>query len=122
MNDNRMDFELFKSDICHKIKYKTDQEVIQFVLDNQMIERYLKKHWLPECLYCLALIDYMCRINNYKNIKKYEPLRQIKLPITLYPTSALYIKDDARRQEYINNAIPEFLRHNIVEGDIRNVC
>lgn len=48
----------------------------------------------------------------------------MKLEDPIYPTDILLI--DALgvmdKSESLKHAIPEFLRHNIIEGDIRNVC
>jgi hypothetical protein len=71
------------------------------------------------------MLDYVSRENNVPLCTKYESLRKVRLETTLYPSSVLVmsivngernIKGDA-----LSRSIPEFLRHNIVENEVRNV-
>lgn len=57
--------------------------------------------------------------------KEYRDIRSTKLKKTIYPASVMTLsatlKNDLPKEESIRAAIPEFLRFNIVESEIRNV-
>lgn len=71
------------------------------------------------------MVDYLSRENHIPLRDEYNELRKLRLSETLYPSgipalnSAL--KDESIIEEAFQEAIPEFLRFNIVESDIRNV-
>jgi hypothetical protein len=82
--------------------------------------------WNAECLYMLAMIDYLCRENGLPVAGEYADLRKARLSETIFPigivTLCAMTKSDEWKREGIEEAIPEFLRHNIVEAEIRDVC
>ena len=122
----RPSFEVFKSNICHKVKDMGDIPfIIQLLKTNQIRELYEKK-WYPEALYLLAMLDYLSRENNVPICKNYNDIRNSKLQRLIYPSSVIILcktmKSDAPKEECIRMAIPEFLRFNIVESEVRNVC
>jgi plasmid maintenance system antidote protein VapI len=121
----RISFELFKSNVCHKLKELGDTDFIIETLKEDDIGKLYRRKWYPESLYLLAMLDYVSRENNVPLCTKYESLRKVRLETTLYPSSVLVmsivngernIKGDA-----LSRSIPEFLRHNIVESEVRNV-
>lgn len=121
----RADFELFKSNVCHRLKRMGDKAFLKEVLKQEEIFQYYEKDWYPECLYLLAMVDYLSRLHNIPLDSRYDPLREIKLPVLVFPSSVLadtaIRKNESIKEKAIANAIPEFLKFNIVEGDIRNV-
>ena len=122
----RPSFEVFKSNTCHKVKDMGDIPfIIQLLKTNQIRELYEKK-WYPEALYLLAMLDYLSRVNNVPICKNYNDIRNSKLQRPIYPSSVIILckmmKSDAPKEECIRLAIPEFLRFNIVESEVRNVC
>jgi len=124
--EERMDFELYKSSICHNVKNLGDLSFMLKVLQENEIRVLYSQNRMPECLYLLAMLDYLCRINDVPLCTEYNDLRSFRLSETLFPTDVLLIclwkhNDEAKKQS-LQEAIPEFLRHNIVEADIRNVC
>ena len=121
----RPDFELFKSEICHRVKRMGDIDFIIDTLESRVIREYEKREWHPECLYLLAMLDYLCRVNNVPLCDEYDDLRRCRLQKTVYPRSiramaAVMGSADALRESE-REAIPEFVRFNIVESDVRNV-
>lgn len=123
---SRPSFEVFKSNTCHKVKDMGDIPfIIQLLKTNQIRELYEKK-WYPEALYLLAMLDYLSRENNVPICKNYNDIRNSKLQRLIYPSSVIILcktmKSDAPKEECIRLAIPEFLRFNIVESEVRNVC
>ena len=126
MFQEKVDFELFKSEICHRVKREGDIDFIINVLKNEEIAEYFERKWHLECLYLLAMVDYLCRENNMPLIPLFDELRQGKFREIIYPAGVLLYcgitKDENYKEECLRYAIPEFLRHNIVEAEIRNVC
>ena len=121
----RSDFEIFKSNVCHRVKDNGDFDFIISVLEADDIRRYWLKKWYPEAFYLLAMIDYLSRENGVPTCNKYDDIRSQSLKSPLYPkdvlmaaklSAALDIREECRKR-----AIPEFMRFNIVESEARNV-
>ena len=122
----RPSFDVFKSNTCHQVKDMGDIPfIIQLLKTNQIRELYEKK-WYPEALYLLAMLDYLSRENQVPICKNYNDLRNSKLQRLVYPSSVVILcktmKSNEPKEECIRKAIPEFLRFNIVESEVRNVC
>jgi len=122
----RSSFENFKSTICHMINDMTDIDFLIHILESDEIRRLYDLQWYPECLYLLAMVDYLSRINNFPLCDEYNDLRNARLEKIIYPlgilTMSIICKTDEYKTQSLKTAIPEFLRHNIVESEIRNVC
>lgn len=123
--DARPAFELFKSNVCHRVKELGDIDFLIETLEKDDIRKYYKKKWYPECFYLLAMLDYLSRENNIPPCEDYNDLRKLKLKSVLYPSGVLSLasasKSDRPKKQALEEAIPEFLRFNIVESEIRNV-
>lgn len=124
-NENRIYFELFKSNVCHELKRQGDIAFIAHLLETNLIGQYYTKRCYPECLYLLEMLDYLSRENNVETCSLYDDMRKLRLKFVLYPSSVLAVakvtnNDDILKQSIIES-IPEFIRFNIVEKDIRNV-
>ena len=124
-NVERIDFELFKSNVCHELKRKGDIEFVSELLENDLIREYYLKEWYAECLYLLAMLDYISRLNDIPICTQYNDLRSMKLKEIIYPSSLLaqflVLKDEDIKLQAVKKSIPEFIRFNIVEKDVRNV-
>ncbi len=122
---HRLAFELFKSNVCHKLKALDDIQFLIDTIESEDIITYYNRSWYPECLYLLAMVDYISRENDVPLCEEYNQYRKLKLTDTIYPSSVLTAsavsKDESIKEKALKNAIPEFLRFNIVEGDVRNV-
>ena len=123
---SRSSFELFRSNICHRVKLWGDIPFLMEVLQSNEIRSYSQKGWHAEALYLLAMVDYLCRENQVPQVKNYDDLRSGKLNRRIFPSGAMLLDQldgsDKHREECLRNAIPEFLRFNIVECEVRNVC
>lgn len=121
----RATFENFKSNECHSLKEVGDVEYILNVLEKDRIREYFEDKWYPEALYLLAMIDYLSRINDIPLCTRYDDIRQYKLQEICYPMGiilmAMATNDEKYKEEALKNAIPEFLKFNIVESEVRNV-
>ncbi|MBQ7760923.1 MAG: helix-turn-helix transcriptional regulator [Clostridia bacterium] len=123
--EHRLDFEIFKSNICHMIKDNSEIDFIVSTLKNDDVRRYWNKRWYAEAFYLLAMVDYLSRINEIPLCTRYSDIRSQSLKAPLYPRDVLMalklhpeldIREQCKRE-----AIPEFLRFNIIESEIRNV-
>lgn len=122
----RIDFEGYKSNVCHKLKWLGDLGFIRDTLLRDDISRYWEQKRYSECFYSLAMLDYISRINGIPLCNRYDNLRRCSLENPLYPRDieliCLFAGNDARKKQALEECIPEFARHNIIEADVRNVC
>ena len=122
----RPSFEIFKSNTCHYVKDMGDLDFLIDVIKSDRIISYLDKRWYREALYLLAMVDYLCRENALPLHEDYDELRRLKLSEIVYPTGILVLcaalKSDEPKEKSLREAIPEFLRHNIVESEVRNIA
>lgn len=92
--EKRCSFELFKSNVCHWLKEEGD-------------------------------IDFLIQVLESDLIRKYYDLRQQRMQEIVYPVGVLLtarvLGDESIKEQALKEAIPEILRFNIVESDIRNV-
>ena len=74
----------------------------------------------------LAMLDYLCRINDLPLCSNYDHIRRTSLKKIIYPRdielAAKLDKSLDIKEQAIKESIPEFIRFNIVEKEIRNVC
>ena len=121
----RSNFETFKSNTCHRVKDMGDIDFMIYILENDEIRLLFDKHWYPESLYLLAMLDYLSRINDIPICSKYDDIRSMKLSKPIYPIGAVVTDKVMRSDDAINKvkaeSIPEFTRFNIYESEIRNV-
>ena len=109
-------------------KVAFDAIIIDFLIDtieSGIISAYYRKAWYPESLYLLAMVDYVSRINNVPLCADYNEIRKTKLKDPVYPSGVLVTSRIFRDESVLDRAraesIPEFMRFNIVEADIRNI-
>lgn len=118
-------FELFKSNVCHRLKEMGDIPFIINILENGYIRDMFSSGMYKESLYLLAMLDYVSRINNVAICSDYDDLRRYKLSDILYPSGILIsceVSGDTEiKTAAVIEAIPEFARFNIVENEVRNV-
>lgn len=121
----RSSFDVFKSNICHKVKDMGDLDFVIQTLETDQIRKYFNKQWYPESLYLLAMVDYLSRQNDLPLCREYDDIRAHKLAEPLFPLSIVMAeaatKNSRWKRESMRDAIPEFMRFNIVESEIRNV-
>ena len=121
----RYNFDLYKSSVCHRVKEMGDIDFIIDTLEQDDIRAYYQRGWYRECLYLLAMLDYISRMNSVPVCTRYDDLRCCKLKEPIYPsgilTAALVSGSEVPKTKALQEAIPEFLRFNIVESEVRNV-
>ena len=121
----RCSFEVFKSNVCHFVKDNDEFDFIVTTLQEDEISRYWNKKWYPEAFYLLAMVDYLSRMNEIPLCTKYDEIRTHSLKEPLYPRDVMLAaklnKELDIRERCRREAIPEFLRFNIIESEVRNV-
>ena len=124
--DYRCSFETFKSNTCHHVKDIGDIYFIIETLEADEIRKLYERSWYREALYLLAMVDYLSRINDLPLCENYNDIRAQKLERPCFPAGVIVsyaaTGDERIKEKALANAIPEFLRFNIVEGEVRNVC
>ncbi|MCR5529885.1 MAG: hypothetical protein K6F49_11760 [Saccharofermentans sp.] len=121
-----MDYELFKSEVCQRVKSEGYAKFLFDVLSNDLISQYYNEKKYFECLYLLAMVDYQSRIHDVPLCNRYEKLRHCKLDRIIYPKSILALDALLPEENYkeiaVRESIPEFIRFNIVEAEVDNVA
>jgi len=121
----RADFDIFKSNVCHLVKDMGDIEFIIETLETDKIRKLYQKKWYPESLYLLAMVDFLSRENGLPVCAEYSDIRTARLREPIYPASVIAMsafgRSEQPKQDSYAQAIPEFIRFNIVEGEVRNV-
>ena len=124
--DYRCSFETFKSNTCHHVKDLGDIDFTIETLETDEIRKLYNRQWYREALYLLAMVDYLSRLHSLPLCTNYNDLRCKKLEKPYFPASVAVsyaaTGDERIKNEAVANAIPEFLRFNIVESEVRNVC
>ncbi len=124
--DYRCSFETFKSNICHHVKDLGDIDFIIETLEADEIRKLYNRRWYHEALYLLAMIDYLSRMNRLPICTNYNDIRCQKLEKPYFPAGIVVsyaaTGDNSIKEKALANAIPEFIRFNIVESEVRNVC
>ena len=122
---DRPDFELFKSNTCHKLKEIGDIDFVIDTLESRIIISYMDRKWYPEAMYLLAMLDYVSRENNIPLCDEYDDLRCCRLEKPVYPASVRAVAaasmSDTAVKKAEETAIPEFIRFNIIESEVRDV-
>lgn len=122
---SRPSFENFKSEVCHNLKRMGDLPFIIELLQSNQIREYFDDEWYLEALYLLALLDYLSANNDIPLCTDYDDIRKVKLSEALFPISiTALVKATGNTLYYdetIKTCLPEFLKYNIIESNIRNV-
>ena len=118
-------FELFKSNVCHRVKNCGDIPFIIEILKSDEIRKYYNKKQYPQAFYLLAMVDYLSRENDLPLCNAYNDMRKQKLAEPIYPQSILAMakvtEDDKIITQSFEEAIPEFRNFNIIENEIRYI-
>ena len=124
-NNKKIDFELFKSNVCHKLKSKGYIDFMVDVLESGEIRKLYNDKNYKESLYLLAMLDYLSRLNEIPICTEYDDIRQTRLEKVVYPRSivisAKVTNDDSVKERAYQESIPEFRRFNIIENGVFDV-
>lgn len=119
------DFETFRSNVCHRVKDTGDYDFIITILQSDEVRRYWNEKQYFKAFYLLAMMDYLSCVHGIPLCKKYDDIRSQSLESTIYPRDVLLTAKLSpeldRRQESKEKSIPEFIRFNIVEINVRDI-
>ena len=122
----RNNFEWFKSNERHKLKEIGDFEYILKTVNSNLIHKYWRREWYLEALYLLGMLDYLCRVNDLPLFQEYDSIRDSKLDKIIYPIDVVLFDKiyncSKEREKSVQLSIPEFIRHNIVEVEVRDIA
>ncbi len=124
--EHRTDFGVFKSNVCHLVKDKGDIDFLIETLEKDEVRDLYNRRRYAEAFYMLGMIDYLSRENDIPICTDYNDLRHQKLAKPLYPSGVVLAdsisQTDKEKKKAMEKAIPEFLKFNIVECEVRDVC
>ena len=116
----------FKNNTCHHVKDMGDIDFIIETLETDEVRKLYERRWCREAMYLLAMIDYLSRMNDVPLCTNYNDIRSQKLEKLYFSAGveAAYAAtgDERIKEKALANAIPEFIRFNIVENEVRNIC
>lgn len=123
--ENPIDFELFKSNVCHHLIAVGDIDFVIETLENNDIRKYYRMNRYAESFYLLGMLDYISNENKIPLCTDFNDLRNKKLAEPLFPRSILAAcavsGNNEPKEKALATAIPEFRRFNIIENEVRNV-
>ena len=120
-----IDFRYFRNNTLHDLKRDGAQAFVKRIYASKEIDYYYKNKGVDRALYLLALVDYLARTKKITLIKqRYNDLRKLKLekPLFVGGDAVSFATIDDAEQQLNMVVIPEFKRHNIIEGDVFNVA
>ena len=78
-----------------------------------------------KAIYLCAMVDYLCLRNDLARCSVFDHIRGYSMKETVYVGDSILWKISEQpkdfHQKVIDNAIPEFRIHNIIEGDVDDV-
>ena len=119
------DFDEFKMRVSECIDVYGENAFFDALIEEDTITEFYAQNRNKECLYLLAALDYFCRVRQRAKVIKYADFSRMRLKQTLWPENLRLLNATLKywnlMQKIKSNAVPEFLKYNIVEGDILNV-
>ena len=119
-DDLRPDYEVYKSNVCHRVKDLGELDFIVQTLRTDEVRHLWQRKWYFEAFYLLAMLDYLSRLNGLPLCNQYDDIRAQSLRQPLYPRDVL-LEEKLRPGSQVlrrcrMEAVPEFMRFNIVEN------
>lgn len=116
----------FISEISHELKRYGDEYVIDHILEKISIDTLIEMKKNYEAVFLIALLDYLCVMNNRPKLDQLNKYRNMKMNVPTY-TEDVYLyeqvtQDFSRRKRILQTAIPEFMNRNIVINNVRFAC
>lgn len=122
---NYDNYTTYTSELCHMLKRVGDHDFIRDILKYVDIDSLLQLGRKKHALYTVALIDYISKENNIPLKSELDKYRDMRMEVLSYPsgveTYTRVVNGNDMKEKALTNAIPEFLKYNIVETSIRNI-
>ena len=117
-------FDLFKSNLLQQLKTFKEESFIEEILKSKLVENYFDEGKYLESIYTVALLDYLMTKIHQPKIEQFDYIRKYRLR-KIYVSKSIYLliatKNITVTKAY-KGSINEFLKHNILEGEIENVA
>lgn len=120
-----VEFRYFRNNVLHDLKRRGIDPFIQLIIKTKEIDYFYKNKAFPYAYYLLALIDYLCRVNNQPlYTKRYNDIRKERLEKAFFVggNSIHFESIEEYEQLFGIKVIPEFGKYNILEEDVFNVA
>lgn len=114
--------DTFRSEIGHLLKEKGNIGFVKEILIRNPITLCINQNEKFKALYLLAMLDYLTKRNNYPICPVFDNIRKEKMEHMVYPGIVGVLPSANIKQWCDDNAIEEFVKYNICEGDIYDVC
>lgn len=119
-----VEFRYFRNNVLNDLKREGNEAFVNKVIKEKTIDYYHKNNGNVYALYLLALIDYLCRIDNrdvYQD--RYNAIRKETLDNPFFVGSDLvYFNTIEEAEEQLKiKVIPEFSKYNIIEDNVFNI-
>lgn len=97
--DKAVSFELYKSNICHRVKDIGDIPFIVEVLESEEVRKLYEKNRYIQAFYLLGMIDYLSRENDLPVCADYKDIRSKCLAHRVYPQSIIALSLVAENED-----------------------
>ena len=110
------------SRICHEVKTKGKESFIEWIESSDIVDECYKAKDVYAALYYISMYEYLCNELNHKATKRFKTYYSMKLTERVFQPD-VYLLDrlhnnTAASEDALRKAIPEFLKHNIVETEV----
>lgn len=77
--ENRVDFDIFKSNVCQRVREIGDMDFIVEVIESQEVRELFERKWYRESFYLLAMLDHLSKENDVPICEDYNDIRNCKM-------------------------------------------
>lgn len=106
-----MDFQIFRNNLHHDIK-RNELQTVMDIIKCDDVEYYRKHRDYIKMFYLVATVDYISKKYSIPLCDKYNEIRKMKLEEPFFVGDATLI---GKKKEA---GIEEFVKYNIIEGDL----
>lgn len=108
---HKEDFQTFRNNLHHDIK-RNDLQTVLGIIEHEDVEYYHLHGDYIKMLYLVATVDYISKKYEIPLCDKYDEIRNMKLE------EPFFVGDSAFLNKGVDSGIEEFVKYNIVEGDL----
>lgn len=108
---HKEDFQTFRNNLHHDIK-RNDLQTVLGIIEHEDVEYYRLHGDYIKMLYLVATVDYISKKHEIPLCDKYDEIRNMKLE------EPFFVGDSAFLNKGVDSGIEEFVKYNIVEGDL----
>ena len=108
---HKEDFQTFRNNLHHDIK-RNDLQTVLGIIEHEDVEYYRLHGDYIKMMYLVATVDYISKKYEIPLCDKYDEIRNMKLE------EPFFVGDSAFLNKGVDSGIEEFVKYNIVEGDL----